>query len=173
MRPARVTHIWCPTENLTGFDLAPRDRVLFVKTSGGPTQDVQRSYLAKNGVYEKWLLEEIYVAEVSSKIYGRREYCLRRKVSFDRPLWRLDPRRDLNWRWSPVFEFSQVSCVQKKIPMKILFGNELTHDFGSSDPSVLLWQIARDRFGDLHSHSRIPCRIYSSVPFTSRNIALL
>lgn len=32
VRPARESHRWCPTENLTGFDLAPGDRVLFVTT---------------------------------------------------------------------------------------------------------------------------------------------
>ncbi len=31
---ARQSLIWCPTENLTGIDLAPNDRILFYKTGG-------------------------------------------------------------------------------------------------------------------------------------------
>lgn len=65
IRLARESGIWCPTDNLTGFDLAIGDRILFVKTSGASTQEVQKSYL-KGTIADRWSLDEIYVGELSS-----------------------------------------------------------------------------------------------------------
>ena len=119
VKPARESHRWCPTENLTGFDLAPGDRVLFVSTSGSSTQLAQRAYLAGN-VQEGWFLEEIYVAEVKSKIYSRQEYCEIHRIPYETPLWKSDPKPVDEWRWGRVFEFRLLTCVNKKTSMKAL-----------------------------------------------------
>jgi len=119
IKPARESHRWCPTENLTGFDLDLRDRVLFVSTSGASTQLVQKAYLARD-VQERWFLEEIYVAEVKSKIYSRQEYCEARRIPYETQLWRADPKRAEGWRWGRVFEFRPITCINKKIRMKDL-----------------------------------------------------
>jgi hypothetical protein len=119
VKPARESHRWCPTENLTGFDLAPGDRVLFVRTSGASTQLVQRAYLAGR-LQEGWFLEEIYVAEVRSKIYSQQEYCEVRKIAYENQLWRTDPKRINEWRWGRVFEFYPITCINKKTSMKDL-----------------------------------------------------
>ena len=119
IKPARESHRWCPTENLTGFDLAPGDRVLFVSTSGASTQLVQRAYLAGD-LQGRWFLEEIYVAEVKSKIFSRQEYCEARRIPYDTQLWRADPKRTDGWRWGRVFEFYPVTCINKKTAMRDL-----------------------------------------------------
>jgi diphthamide synthase (EF-2-diphthine--ammonia ligase) len=143
-KPARTSHIWCPTENLTGFDLAPRDRVLFVKTSGSSTQSIQKAYLKHIGVSEKWSLEEIYVAEVVSKIYNRNEYCLRRKLDFDKPLWKIDPKQKQNWRWNRVFEFRPLIRVEKKISMRKWFDSDLTNSFVEAVIQTFCYQKSRE-----------------------------
>jgi len=113
---ARETHIWCPTENLTGFDLAPGDRVLFAKSSGASTQSVQKSYHLGN-VHNDWFLEELYIAEVSSEILSREEYCQKMGLSLNTQLWKKDPRPKYSWRWSRVFEFRPIACLKKRVPM--------------------------------------------------------
>jgi hypothetical protein len=117
--PGRETHIWCPTENLTGFDLAPGDRVLFAKSSGASTQSVQRSYHRGN-VHNDWFLEELYIAEVYSEILSREEYCQRKGLSLDTQLWKEDPKPKDSWRWSRVFEFWPIACLKKRVRMSSL-----------------------------------------------------
>lgn len=123
IRPARESGIWCPTENLSGFDLAEGDRVLFVKTLGSSTQDVQSAYL-KNRIPKNWLLEEVYVGELTSTIYSRSEYCTIRGIPQTEKLWLKDNIRNNDWRWNRVFEFEKVSVLRPKIQIRRLSENQ-------------------------------------------------
>lgn len=128
VKPARESHIWCPTENLSGFDLAIRDRVLFVKTRNASTQQVQNAHL-RDEVYDNWLLDELYIAELCSTIYSRTEYCTLRKKPQTTPLWRNDEMRNGDWRWNRVFEFKHVSTVKPKVLMRKMLDIETLRGF--------------------------------------------
>ena len=83
VKSARKSRIWCPTDNLTSFDLAIGDRLLFIKTIGGSTQEVQNNF---DKIKEKWTLTELIITEVSSKIKNRLEYCQLNNIPFTKKL---------------------------------------------------------------------------------------
>lgn len=124
----RESYIWCPTENLTGFDLSVGDRILFVKTSGASTQTAQKQYLG-NQPYTNWRLTELWIGQVSSAIYSRAEYCHIKGIPVSQQLWKNDPIKNSQWRWNRVFEFSPLRCIQKQIDMQNLGANPLTKGF--------------------------------------------
>ncbi|MEO9484598.1 MAG: hypothetical protein ABJG47_14165 [Ekhidna sp.] len=130
VKPARKSKIWCPTENLTGFDLAIGDRVLFIKTKGASRIDVQNKYLKENIVNPKWRLTEIYISTVKSKIYSRNEYIQYKKLDPEDKLWTNDEKKNgATWRWGRVFEFSYV----KTIKFEDLAMTELYQESGSTE----------------------------------------
>ena len=127
--PARESCIWCPTENLTGFDLAPGDRVLFYKTSGLDRIKLQNKF-QKNGIIdERWMLKEIYVAEVKSKVFSRYEYHQFKQYPMERTLWKNDPKQANVWRWSRVFEFNRIKVMTVNKPMNNLYENSKSQPF--------------------------------------------
>lgn len=129
-KPARNSKIWCPTENLTGYDLAIGDRVLFIKTIGGSRIDVQNKYLKENVIYEKWNLTEIYIAEVASKIFSRSEYQQYSKKSIEQKLWLNDDQKENGtWRWNRVFRFKEISSIEPELAMRLLFNNIRSREF--------------------------------------------
>jgi hypothetical protein len=127
--PARNSLIWCPTENLNGFDLAIGDRVLFYKTSGIDTRPLQRGLLEEGVVDSRWILNEIYVAEVSSKIFSRYEYHQYKKQGQNHQLWKNDPILGIDWRWGRVFEFKKIKIIQINKPMVNIYNDPLGHNF--------------------------------------------
>jgi hypothetical protein len=126
--PARESLIWCPTENLTGFDLAPGDRVLFYKTSGLDRIKLQNRLLKESVMDSRWILREIYVAEVKSKIFSRYEYHQYKKHKEARQLWKNDPQQNVDWRWNRVFEFSKINVIKINKPMHEIY----THSQGKA-----------------------------------------
>jgi hypothetical protein len=108
---ARDSLIWCPTENLTGFDLAPGDRLLFYKTSGLDRIKLQNKFLNEGMIDDRWILREIYVAEVTSKIFSRYEYHQYKKHPTSKQLWKNDPLEGIHWRWNRVFEFKKIKSI--------------------------------------------------------------
>jgi len=129
IQPARQSRIWCPTENLTGFDLAVGDRILFYKTSGLDRIKLQNAFLKKRVIDPRWTLREICVAEVKSKIFSRTEYLQRKKKSLTSQLWKNDPCPNNRWRWGRVFEFSIVKVIKTHRPMTDLFQSDLSKHF--------------------------------------------
>lgn len=122
IKPARESKIWCPTDNLTGFDLAVGDTVLFVKTHGASRIDVQNPFYKQQTINEKWVLDEIYIAEVSSKIYSRYEYCNYKKLKQNTQLWKNDSiEKDGSWHWGRVFEFKRVKEIKPQINIVDLY----------------------------------------------------
>jgi hypothetical protein len=143
LRPARESNIWCPTENLTGFDLAVGDRILFVKTSGSSTQIVQGQYLSGTS-FVNWQLDEIFVGEISSAIYSRAEYCHLKGIPFTQQLWRNDPQTESNWRWNRVFEFKQSKTIRKNLNLEDLRCNVLTRGFFEAVVQVFCFGKSRE-----------------------------
>jgi len=111
-KPARKSHIWCPTENLTNFDLTKGDRILFIKTTGGSTQEVQNNF---DKIKNKWTLTELFIAEVNSKIINRLEYCQLKDISYNKKLWVKDSFNNNKWRFNRVFEFKTIKTIKTPI----------------------------------------------------------
>jgi hypothetical protein len=129
IKPARESLLWCPTENLSGFDLAPGDRLLFIKTSGSHTRPIQKKFLEENTIDSRWLLNEIIIAEVVSKIFSRTEYADYKKQPHDKQLWINDPINSNTWRWSRVFEFKIIKPLTINKDMKSLYQNPQAKNF--------------------------------------------
>jgi hypothetical protein len=129
IKPARASYIWCPTENLTSFDLAIGDRILFYKTAGVSTQELQKKFKQNGIIDERWLLKEIYIAEVISNILSRSEYHHYKKHVKEQHLWINDPTSSKNWRWNRVFEFKKVKAIDCNKAMSELFENKVSKDF--------------------------------------------
>lgn len=129
--PARESCIWCPTENLTGFDLAPGDRVLFFKTSGLDRIKLQNKFQRDGIIDERWILNEIYVAKVKSKVFSRFEYHQYKRHTEERALWKNDPKQANDWRWSRVFEFNKVRVIAINESMCHLYAHSQSRPFVS------------------------------------------
>jgi len=140
VKSARNTNIWCPTENLTTFDLAVGDRVLFIKTKGASSQDVQNNF---DSVKDKWTLTEIIIAEVSSKIRSRLEYCQLKKIPYQNKLWVNDPYENDCWRWNRVFEFKIVKTLKKDILLYSL-NNHSSEGFFHATKEVFCYRKSRE-----------------------------
>lgn len=141
--PGRKSGIWCPTENLTGFDIAAGDRVLFVKTKGAATQAVQPAYL-EGKVNSKWKLQEIFIAEVASAIYSRREYCDLNRIDFDTKLWVNDKKNNGAWRWNRVFEFNKIRVVELDVGLQTVSKWPGTWPFVEALTQAYCWRTSRE-----------------------------
>ena len=130
VKPARDSKIWCPTENLTGFDLSIGDRILFIKTIGASTFDIQKAFLKQKEINEKWKLTEVFIAEVRSKIYSRHEFIQLKKRNSKQRLWLNDDQNKNGlWRWNRVFEFRKINSVRLDEPMSLLYNNRGSKEF--------------------------------------------
>jgi hypothetical protein len=127
--PGRQSMIWCPTENLNGFDLAPGDRILFYKTQGLDRIKLQNGLLKEKTMNPKWILKEIYVAEVKSKIFSRAEYHQYKNHSGQKQLWKNDPPLGKGFRWNRVFEFVNIKVIKVEVSMSMLYANPHSHNF--------------------------------------------
>lgn len=122
IRPARESGLWCPTDNKTSFDLARGDRVLFVRTAGMRQSDVNK-YFPNDPLCEKWVLDELCITTVTSSVQTRRDYCSRKGISYEQPLWRSDPpdsNDPTRWKWDRVFEFKVDKTLLLSIPVRTL-----------------------------------------------------
>jgi hypothetical protein len=116
VNPAYVSGIWCPTDNLTGFDLSVNDKVIFIRTSGCSFQKVNNA-LSNNIIYKPWNLQELWVGKVTKPIQSRIEYCFSNKKNIDDPLWYDETnsglsdnrvtKRKREKRWKRVFGFTK------------------------------------------------------------------
>lgn len=127
VKPARESGIWCPSDNLTGFELGVGDTVLFIKTKGSRTQDLELKY-------NQWLLDSIFTSKITLSIASREHYCQMKGISEDSLLWydetdkgkkdsKLRQRKTKEkFRWNRVFEFkkeeefSDLNLLIKDIP---------------------------------------------------------
>lgn len=114
--PACVSGRWCPSDNLTSFDLAPGDIVVFIRHSGRSYQAVAKHWGETGVVIDSWALQDLYVGRVTTPITSRSEYCQRYNYPEDEPLWndeteaaKHDPRvRYRASKWPKVFEFEKI-----------------------------------------------------------------
>ena len=140
IKSARKSNIWCPSDNLTSFDLAIGDRVLFIKTIGASTQDVQNNFIK---VEDKWKLTELTITEVNSKIRSRIEYCQLKKINYKNKLWVNDPFENNIWRWNRVFEFKIIKTITKNILFSELLDTK-TNSFFEAAKDVYCFRTSRE-----------------------------
>jgi len=108
---------WCPSDNLTAFDLNIGDTLLFVRHKGRRLQEVSSHWRTEKNIIDSWSLTDIYIGRVTFPIQGRNEYCVRSGNALDTPLWydesesaSFDTRiRKRNKLWPMVFEFEKIS----------------------------------------------------------------
>ena len=113
VKPAKESGIWCPTDNLNGFELGKGDTILFIKTKGCRYQDLNTSK------YNEWKLDSIFVCKVITTIMSREHYCQMKRINYDSLLWydetekgksdsKLRKRKTKEkFRWNRVFEFKK------------------------------------------------------------------
>lgn len=153
---------WCPSDNLTGFDLTTGDKVLFVKVGGAQKQKVNKQWSRNSQIDDKWTLEELYISEVISPIRSRYEYCMSNSLSTSTPLWydetftgKKDQRvtkRTREIRWKRVFEFSEIACLSSlKINLKEL--NTVFPEFVQAVRETYVSSVSRE----------LPANVYTSV----------
>jgi hypothetical protein len=140
IKSARQSNIWCPTENLNGFDLTSGDRVLFIKIGGASRQDVQNNF---DKVKDKWYLREMVIAEITSKIRSRYEYCQLKKIDFSEQLWVNDPKNNKLWRWNRVFEFKIIKTFNNNMLFS-KFENKKTKILCETIREVFCFQYSRE-----------------------------
>ena len=109
---ARDSGIWCPSNNLNGFDLGKGDKVVFISTKGARSQELKERF-------NEWRLKEIYIGEVTITITSREHYCQLKGIKEDKLLWYDETnkgekdskiRKRANQgkrRWERVFEFKE------------------------------------------------------------------
>jgi len=114
--PAKVSGRWCPIDSLSGLDLGIGDKIIFVKTKGSSKQNVNKYWSRYNAIYDKWILDELYIGEITSQIRSREEYYVIKNIPPKTPLWydetiegkndkRITKRKNKGERWKRVFEF--------------------------------------------------------------------
>jgi len=127
IRPAIESGIWCPQSKFTGYDIAPRDRILFISFKGANSTILQpiwkaeclrliqggskRNWVKRAPALKNWIINRLTICEVTSTIQSREEYCDRKKLNRNTQLWADDPisptssNRD---KWNRVFEFKKL-----------------------------------------------------------------
>lgn len=101
IKPAIESNIWCPTKNISPNEMTVGDKVIFIKTKGIKSQDLQDDY---NNRISEWYLDDVHICEVKSPIMSREEYCRRHNIPRDKFLWASEAKKnkiDYNF----VFEF--------------------------------------------------------------------
>lgn len=114
--PAYKSGRWCPSDNLSGFDLSVNDKVVFLKTKGASKQNVVKHWSRYREIYSEWILDELYITRVVAPIKSRHEYYKYKNIPAGNPLWydetdkgkkdkRVIQRKNQELRWKRVFEF--------------------------------------------------------------------
>lgn len=158
---ARNSGRWCPSDNLTGFDLTVGDKVVFVKVSGTSKQNVNKTWSLYKEISEKWTLDELYIAEVKVPIKSRQEYCMLKNITPPTPLWydetitgkedkRVTKRDTQKIRWKRVFEFKVIACLSSlNINLKEL--NKLFPEFVQAIREIYVMPVSRELHTDLYT----------------------
>lgn len=113
IKPAKESGKWCPSENLTGFELGLGDTVIFIRTKGCRFQDLTTDKI------HKWKLQDIFISKVTLSIMSREHYCQYKGISENSILWydeteqgkkdtkiRIRKNKE-KFRWKRVFEFKK------------------------------------------------------------------
>lgn len=129
IEPASASGIWCPTDNLDNYDLSLKDKVIFIKFGGEfqINQKVMSSWKRKE-IYPNWIIQGLYIGEVTFPIMSRREYCDISKVPYEQPLWHNELKGK---RWDRIFGFKKLFEITCNVQLKKMHaeteGIELVH----------------------------------------------
>ncbi|WP_026477577.1 hypothetical protein [Alkaliphilus transvaalensis] len=109
-KPACESGIWCPTQTMTEFDLAKRDKVIFIKFGGAERlqQELQK-YNKRGELFPEWKIQQLWIGEITSPIKDREEYCIIKNLDPSLPLWNKDTYR--NKPFPRVFEFKKLKVI--------------------------------------------------------------
>jgi hypothetical protein len=120
VRPANESHIWCPTDNLSSYDLAKKDKIIFIKFGGKfqIKQDVQSAWRNYHDIDSNWILQQLWVGEITVPIMNRKEYCDLQGINFSEPLWNDEVKS--NKKWPRVFQFKKERVINCNIKLKEL-----------------------------------------------------
>lgn len=119
---ASESKIWCPTTNLSVYDIAPNDKVIFIRFRGANKQHVNKSVKNKS-LDEKWIIKNLFIGKVNSKIISRTEYLMQNGLKEDTFLWPKEyENREIknNKIWPLVFEFSEEQNIDVNLQVKKL-----------------------------------------------------
>lgn len=119
-KPACESGIWCPTQTMTEFDLAKRDKVVFIKFGGAERlqQELQK-YNKKGLIFPEWKIYQLWIGEITSPIKDREEYCMINNCDPNLPLWNKDKYKGK--LFPRVFEFKKLKVINCNIYCTHLF----------------------------------------------------
>ncbi|MDQ0253357.1 hypothetical protein J2S74_000729 [Evansella vedderi] len=127
VQPAKKSGIWCPTNNLTSFDLAKGDKIVFAKFGGEfqIKQQINSHWKKYKSIYPNWKLQGLFIGKITRPIMSREEYCTLFNIDVKTPLWN-DEYKCGKPKWNRVFCFEKEREVilDSGIPIADLF-NEL------------------------------------------------
>ncbi|WP_163536363.1 hypothetical protein [Gracilibacillus sp. YIM 98692] len=166
VKPARLSGIWCPTNNLTSFDLAKGDKILFVK-SGGEfqiKQKLNKYWKDQNAIYPNWKLQKLFVGKVTSPIMSREEYCDIHGIDPSIPLWN-DEYKSGKTKWTRVFSFEK----EREIIINGNKGISVSEAYG--DLGELIFPILFDVYTQQNTREITPNQYFSLLEYISSKIS--
>lgn len=167
IKPAIESNIWCPTKNISPNEMTVGDKVLFIKTKGINSQNLQKYYESKINL---WYLDEIHVCEVRTPIMSREEYCRRYNIPSDKFLWGSEAKKN-EINYNLVFEFRinrsyeelniSIKDLREVMPnivdlkMKKLFTTQLDQQIDINEYIELLEYISDSNYRKLKSYKNL------------------
>jgi hypothetical protein len=167
VQPARLSGIWCPTNNLTSFDLAKDDKIVFIKSGGDfqIKQKLTKHLKEENAIYPNWLLQRIFVGKITSSIMSREEYCDIFKIDLNTPLWN-DEYKIGKPKWDRVF------CFEKEREIIIDGGN---NGIGLADAydelGELIYPVLFDVYTQQNTREITPSQYFSLLEYVLSKIS--
>jgi hypothetical protein len=164
VQSAKLSGIWCPTNNLTSYDLAKDDKIIFVK-SGGEfqiKQSVNKYWKEQGEIYPYWKLQNIYIGKITSPIMSREEYCDLNDIDIKTPLWN-DEYKSGKIKWSRVF------CFKKE--KEIIISNGISISEAHNDLGELIFPILFDVYTQQNTREITPNQYFSFLEYVSSKIS--
>ncbi|KUO96522.1 hypothetical protein [Ferroacidibacillus organovorans] len=157
---ASQSNRWCPTDNLTVFDLSIDDKIIFIRTKGASKQNVNMFWSRHRMIYSEWFLSELWIGKVTSPIQSRKEYCDIYGWEVTTPLWydeteigridkKITQRKSTGIRWNRVFEFKKVQEL-KNLNIQMNQMNEYLPEFVHAVIDIYTGKGSREISTDLY-----------------------
>jgi hypothetical protein len=118
--PSMDTGIWCPKNPTDPYEIAEKDKVIFIRFTGPQsTQVAIRKYWEEyNEIHPKWVIKKIWIGEVTMPLMSRDQYCEKMGVDALEPLWpsEIEIKKDGNVKyWPQVFGYKLTKEIDKEI----------------------------------------------------------
>ncbi|ADU29404.1 hypothetical protein [Evansella cellulosilytica] len=167
VKPAKKSGIWCPTNNLTSFDLAKDDKIIFIKF-GGEYQIKQRinnHWKNHNLIYPKWKLQGLFIGRITRPIMSREEYCSMFDIDLNEPLWN-DEYKHGKPKWDRVF------CFEKEREIILQMGNNgISIADAYSELEDIIYPILFDVYTQQNTRELTASQYYSLLEYVSSQVS--